>query len=62
MPADGEADGVQTQNIYTPAVIRSARADVARATGWGLFIASLVLAGIYFGSRRLRDFDVALVP
>jgi hypothetical protein len=27
-----------------------------------LFVASLVLAGIYFGSRRLRDFDVALVP
>jgi hypothetical protein len=27
-----------------------------------LFVASLVLAGIYFGSRRLRDFDAALVP
>jgi hypothetical protein len=27
-----------------------------------LFTASLVLAGIYFGSRRLRDFDAALVP
>jgi len=27
-----------------------------------VFIASLVLAGIYFGSRRLRDFDPALVP
>jgi hypothetical protein len=27
-----------------------------------LFIASLILAGIYFGSRRLRDFDTALVP
>ena len=40
----------------------SPRADVARATGWGLFIASLVLASIYFGSRRLRDFDAALVP
>ena len=40
----------------------SARADVARATGWGLFIASLVLAGIYVGSRGLRDFDAALVP
>ena len=35
---------------------------MARATGWGLFVASLVLAGIYFGSRRLRDFDAALVP
>ena len=40
----------------------SPRADVARATGWGLFVASLLLAGIYFGSRRLRDFDAALVP
>ena len=41
---------------------RTARADVARATAWGLFTAGVVLAGIYFGSRRLRDFDVALVP
>ena len=41
---------------------RSPRVDVARATCWGAFIAGLVLAGIYFGSRRLRDFDVALVP
>lgn len=41
---------------------RSARVDVARAIGWGLFVAGLVLAGIYFGSRRLRDFDAALVP
>ena len=40
----------------------SPRADVARATGWGVLIASFVLAGIYFGSRRLRDFDAALVP
>ena len=38
------------------------RADVARATAWGLLIASLVLAAIYFGSRQLRDFDAALVP
>jgi hypothetical protein len=43
-------------------VTASPRADVARATGWGVLIASLVLAGIYFGSRRLRDFDAALVP
>lgn len=41
---------------------RSSRADVARATGWGLFVASVVLAGIYAGSRRLRDFDAVLVP
>jgi hypothetical protein len=40
----------------------SPRAEVARATGWGLFVASLILAGIYAGSRRLRDFDAALVP
>src|SRR5205814_9234878 len=53
---------MQTRDLYTAAVIRSAPADVARATGWGLFTASLVLAGIYFGSRRLRDFDAALVP
>jgi hypothetical protein len=30
--------------------------------GWGLCTAALVVAGIYFGSRRLRDFDVALIP
>jgi hypothetical protein len=43
-------------------VTRPARADVFRATGWGLFTAGVVLVGIYVGSRRLRDFDVALVP
>ena len=53
---------VQTRNIYTDAVIRSARADVARAAGWGVLIAALVLTGIYVGSLRLRDFDAALVP
>src|ERR1700675_2493601 len=47
---------------YTAWVSGSPRADVARATGWGVFTASLVLTGIYFGSRRLRDFDAALVP
>src|SRR5207237_7177116 len=45
-----------------PRVTTSPRADVARATGWGLLIASFVLTGIYVGSRRLRDFDAALVP
>jgi hypothetical protein len=40
----------------------SARADVVRATGRGLATATLVLVGIYLGSRGLRDFDVALVP
>src|SRR5215471_3723419 len=37
------------------------RSDVVRATIWGLFAAACVLAAIYFGSRRLRDFDAALV-
>ena len=40
----------------------SPRADVARATGWGLCVAAVILAGIYAGSRRFRDFDAALVP
>jgi hypothetical protein len=47
---------------YTAAVTSSARGDVARATGWGLVSAAVVVAGIYLGSRRLRDFDVALAP
>lgn len=34
---------------------------VARATFWGLFFAGLIVAGIYFGSRRFKDFDPALV-
>jgi len=36
--------------------------DVARAMGWGILAAGLVLAGIVVGSRGLKDFDVALVP
>lgn len=40
--------------------MRSER-DTRRATLTGLFVAALVLVGIYFGSRRLRDFDTALV-
>jgi len=36
--------------------------DAARASLWGFLVAGLVLAGIWFGSRRLRDFDTALVP
>src|SRR3954451_18998426 len=47
---------------YTPVMSRSSRVDIVRATAWGLFAAAATLAGIYFGSRRLRDFDVALVP
>lgn len=36
--------------------------EAAVATAWGLFASALVTAGIYFGSRELRDFDSALVP
>jgi hypothetical protein len=50
------------QLTIIPGLIRSDRLDVLRATLWGLLTAALVLAGIYFGSRRLRDFDPALVP
>lgn len=39
----------------------AAGSDVTRATGWGLAVAALVVAGIYVGSRGLRDFDPALV-
>ncbi len=41
---------------------RGDRAAVMAAILWGLAAAFLLLAGIYFGSRRLRDFDTALVP
>src|SRR6476660_721060 len=57
-----DAEKAVWRRNYTAAMKRSPRADVARATGWGLCTAALVLAGIYFGSRRLRDFDAALVP
>ncbi len=40
---------------------RSSARDVWRALFWGLFWAGLVVLGIYFGSRGLKDFDVALV-
>jgi hypothetical protein len=35
--------------------------DVARASLFGALASSLVVAGIYFGSRGLKDFDTALV-
>ena len=35
--------------------------DVVHAMFWGLLAAGIVVAGIYFGSRRLKDFDAALV-
>jgi hypothetical protein len=38
------------------------RADVIRAICAGISAAALVAIGIFFGSRHLRDFDVALVP
>jgi hypothetical protein len=52
----------RSRQTIIPALTRSARLDVVRATLWGLLTAALVLAGIYFGSRRLRDFDAVLVP
>ncbi|HZZ84705.1 MAG TPA: hypothetical protein VFE30_09220 [Anaeromyxobacteraceae bacterium] len=36
--------------------------DAARAAGWGLLTAGLVVLGIILGSRGLKDFDTALVP
>jgi hypothetical protein len=38
------------------------RAEVTRATSWGLLVAAVVVAGIVVGSRGLKDFDTALVP
>src|SRR5262245_20528489 len=38
------------------------RVDAVRATLWGLFVAAILLVGIYVGSRGLKDFDTALVP
>jgi hypothetical protein len=35
--------------------------DALHATLWGLVAASSIVVGIYAGSRRLRDFDAALV-
>src|SRR5512135_2198077 len=42
--------------------IHSARgSDTGHALLWGLVAAFAVIAGIYVGSRQLRDFDPALV-
>jgi nitrate reductase gamma subunit len=35
---------------------------VARATATGALVSTLLVAGIYVGSRRFKDFDTALVP
>ncbi|HWR15334.1 MAG TPA: hypothetical protein VN577_10915 [Terriglobales bacterium] len=35
--------------------------DARHAMIWGLLIAAIVIAGIYVGSREMRDFDPALV-
>jgi hypothetical protein len=37
------------------------RHDTTRAMLWGLAAAAAVIAGIYFGSRRFKDFDPALI-
>src|SRR5437762_13565618 len=52
----GRADG-----DHDPPVPKTTSGDVARATSAGLLAAALVLAGIFLGSRRLKDFDTALV-
>ena len=44
-----------------PAERTATDASTLRAFLWGLAAAGLVVLGIYFGSRRLRDFDAALV-
>lgn len=49
-------------SAYNRAVRDRPAREVARATSWGILIAGLVVVGIYAGSRRLRDFDPALVP
>lgn len=35
--------------------------DTARATFWGVFVATLLTVAIYVGSRGFKDFDTALV-
>lgn len=47
--------GLSTQPI-------SASREGLRAAFVGLLAATIVVLGIYFGSRRLKDFDTALVP
>jgi len=41
--------------------LRATGSDARHALFWGLLAATMVIAAIYVGSRRLRDFDPALV-
>ncbi|HET7617527.1 MAG TPA: hypothetical protein VFK20_03380 [Vicinamibacterales bacterium] len=41
--------------------LRPGGSDVGRAMCWGLASAAVIIAGIYYGSRRFKDFDPALV-
>jgi len=50
---------MNTADSRNPA--RTSGSDVGHALFWGCLAAALVIAGIYVGSRRLRDFDPALV-
>jgi hypothetical protein len=50
---------MDTSDSRNPA--RTSGSDVGHALFWGGLAAALVIAGIYVGSRRLRDFDPALV-
>jgi nitrate reductase gamma subunit len=38
------------------------RGEAVRSIFWGLLAAAVLLVGIYFGSRGLKDFDTALIP
>ncbi|MCC6319030.1 MAG: MFS transporter [Gemmatimonadaceae bacterium] len=46
----------------TSAPDRTGSPEPRRAMFTGLLVAAVLLLGIYVGSRRFRDFDVALVP
>jgi nitrate reductase gamma subunit len=47
--------------VKQPRPARRRSSDALRAAMTGLLVAGLVLLGIYFGSRRFKDFDTALV-
>lgn len=44
-----------------PVRLETRGSDVAHAVVWGLIAAGVILVGIFFGSRDLKDFDPALV-
>jgi hypothetical protein len=48
-------------NRNSASPVRPGVSDTAHATIWGLLAAGVLIAGIFAGSRGLRDFDPALV-